>query len=626
MTQLDPRRVETLGPAERILQALLTYNDHMYHGRPGIVAKAPGTPTGVVWKPVTHKVDGEQKLVYRLDKRGKKTVKVQIGVLDETSQPVTIRQNGRVVGEYRRPGLFPEVAAWLYGQVAEVWKLDNDFAARWASWALLQDHRDMKVVLAAFMLVQSRDGSPVREDGEVLFFDDDFREVGEAMCLIRRRDGKDLNPKQLVRVGDLLRLPGVATINRELGFGRSARNAPLGRYNKAVSKWLRHRERNPGMLEGLIKAGFRTTVMKLARQVGYKPETPRFFELLRWKQKQAGDGRRSIAIGAAVTAAESWSGMSEAEICQRIVETRPNYKRAVGMLPREIGLTRAVMAAMIEAKSVSDADLIILTPTLEDLGMLNIPAIADRWTKASERVENQRAAHIAERVRSKETREKLEVAAESALKRAVAEVTRDLRVYVAVDISGSMSGSIKRAKLYLKQFLQGFPAEKTTVCVFNTTAREVSIKHASATGVEHAFRGFRAGGGTSHGAAFKQVFSKHPPTADEDALVFFVGDQGEYNSFAAEVRRSGINPVAFGMLNVPANTASRGVENVAAELGIPCFPIGEAMFGDAYAVTRTLSNLIASTPVGQRAGRTANRVSLVETILQTSTLTRPTWA
>lgn len=620
MTQLDPRRLETLGPAERIIQTLLTYSDHMYHGRPGVVVAHNASPTRVRWQPVTHKLEGDQKVVYRLDKRGKKTAKVRLGELGEDGK---IRANGRVVGEYRRPGLFPEVAAWLYGQVAEIWKLDNEFAARWASWAFTQDHRDLKVVLAAFMLVQSRDGSPVTEDGEVLFFDDDFREVGEAMCLIRRRDNKDLNPKLLLRVGELLRLEKIAAINRELGFGRSARSAPMGRYRKAVTRWLRHRERNPGMLDGLVKAGFRTTVMRLARQVGYKPETPYFFEVLRWKQKQAPDGRRTIAIGAEVAAAESWAGMSEAEICQRIVETRPDYKRIVGLLPREIGLTRAVVAAAIQAGSLSDADLIILTPTLEDLGMLDIPAIGERWARACEAVEDQRAKHIAERVRSKEAVEKLEAAADRAVQKAVAEATRGLRVYCAVDISGSMSGSIKRAKTYLNQFLQGFPLDKLTVCVFNTTAREVSIKHASSAGVEHAFRGFRAGGGTSHGAAFRQVFGDHPPAADEDALVLFVGDQGEGGHFARDVRLSGISPVAFGMLNVPHNTHGRAVENTAAELGIPCFPIGEAMFGDAYAVTRTLRNLVASTPVGK--ARTS-RTSLVETILKTPTLTRPAWA
>ena len=56
---------------------------------------------------------------------------------------------------------------------------------------------------------------------------------------------------------------------------------------------------------------------------------------------------RAIAIGVDVAAAESWSGLSEREICERIVETRPSYKRLVGLLPPEIGLTRAIVAAAI---------------------------------------------------------------------------------------------------------------------------------------------------------------------------------------------------------------------------------------------------------------------------------------
>jgi hypothetical protein len=619
MTQLDPQRVETLGPAERILQTLMTWSDHMYHGRPGMVTASRAVP-GVKWAPVTHKVEDGQKVVYRMDKRGRKTVRTRVGVLNEAGDKIV--QDGREVAEYRAPGLFPEVAAWLYSQVSEVWKLDNDFAARWASWAFVQDHRDLKVVLTAFMLVQSRSGEPVREGGELLFFDDDHRAVGEAMCLIRRKDKKDLNPKLLLRVGELLRLPQIAALNRELGFGRSARTAPMGRYTKAVTRWLRHRERNLPMLEGLVKAGYRTTVMQLARQVGYKPETERFFEVLRWKQKQAPDGRRDVAIGAEVAAAESWDGMSEAEVCQRIIDTRPDYKRVVGLLPRELGLTRAVLAAAVEAGSLSDADLIILTPTLEDLDLLNVPAIAERWTRAAQAAEDQRAAHIATRVRRKDTAEALQVAADRAVQRAVEEVTRGLRVYVAVDISGSMSGSIEKAKGYLTQFLQGFPLERTTVCVFNTTAREVEIRHASAKGVEHAFRGFRAGGGTSHGAAVRSVFASHPPAADEDALFLFVGDQQD-GPFAAEVRKLSFQPVAFGVLNVPENTYGRAVENTATELGLPCFKIQEGMFGDAYAVTRTLRTLIASTPVGKA---TARRTSLVETILKTELLTRPVWA
>ena len=227
------------------------------------------------------------------------------------------------------------------------------------------------------------------------------------MMLIRA-DKKDLNPKLLLRIHDLLSLDGVAQINRDLGFGKSARRPFLGRWPKAVEKWLRYREENPKMLEGLVRAGFRTTVMELARRIGYKPLTPRFFEILRWKQKQSDDGRRSMAIGAEVKAAESWAGLNEMQICERIVAEKPNWKRVVGLLPKEVGVTRAIMTAAIEAKALSDKDLVILTPTIEELGLMKVQEVRERWEQALKASEDMRAANIARNVQSKEVKEKLE--------------------------------------------------------------------------------------------------------------------------------------------------------------------------------------------------------------------------
>jgi len=611
MTQtIDPRRVESLGPAERILDTLLTFTDHMVHNRPGVVVADPSQPHGVRWSPATWKMVDGDKVYFRLDKRGKKTVETRL--------------SGTV--DYRKPGLFPEVAAWLYRQIAEVWKLDNEFVAHWASWAFTQDHRDLKVALAAFMLVQSRSGEPVREHGEVIFHDEDHRVVGEAMCLIRRKDGKDINPKLLLRVGDLLSLDVIAAINRELGFGRSARNPAMGRYVKVVDKWLRHREQNPKMLQGLVKAGYRRTVMALCRKCGYKPDSPDFFQVLRWRQKQAPDGRRSMGIGADVAQAASWAGLGEAEICEQIIATEPNYKRLVGMLPKEIGLTRAILAAAIEAGSLSDSDLVILTPTLEDLGLLAIDAIGDRWMAACEAAENQRAANIAERVKGRATADKLQGAADRAVRKAVAQEVRGLKVYVAVDVSASMNEAITRAKSYLSRFLQGFPLDNLVVCIFNTQARRVDIKHPSAAGVTHAFKSFSAGGGTLHQSAVTDVFSAHPPADDEDALMFWVGDQQQSGDLAGAVRDSGLRPVAFGFLHVAGNMGARhaAVEGTATALGIPCFRLSEDMFADVYAVPRTLRNLIAATPVGKRTQ--APRESLIKVILGTRLLTKPVWA
>jgi len=627
---------ENLGPAETIIQSLLAHSDHMVHNRPGVVVPDARAAVGVRWDPVTHKEsEGGLRTVYRITKAGKKNVRTEIGVMNGDN---TVRNGRTVVGTYRKSGLFPEVATWFYKQVAEVWKMDNEFAARWASFAFRQEHRDLKVVLAAFMLVQSRKGDPIMDGGEHLFDDEDFRSVGEAMMLLQEK-GKDLNPKLLLRIYDVLMLPEIAAINRELGFGKSAKRPFLGRWPKAVEKWLRFREENPKMLEGLVKAGFRTTVMSLARRVGYKPSSDKFFDALRWKQKQSEDGRRDMAIGKAVKAAESWEGKSEREVCELIEKTKPNWKRIVGLLPKEVGVTRAVMAAAIEAGSLSDKDLIILTPTLEDLGLLKVQEIKERLTAALGRADDMRARNIARNVRSKDLREEMETASDKVGQKAVEEELRGLRAYFMVDISASMQGALEAAKPLISKFLQTFPLDQVHVSVFNTAGRVVTIKHQSTKGVEAAFRGINAGGGTDYGAGVR-VLERFKLKDGEDAIFIFVGDE-EARPFQDHVVASGLKPLAFGFLKTVPHGGAAGwrhrqwgadnnsaVRDTAARLGVPCFLIDDRTFDDPYAITRTIRALVAATPVGEAArGAVARpRVTLVDQILQTEPLQKPAWA
>lgn len=626
---------ENLGPAERIIQTLLTYNDHAVHNRSGIVIPDARQTVGVRWEPTTYKVENGEKVVYRLVKAGKKTTKVRTGVMDANYK---VTNNGVLVGEYRNPGLFPEVLKWMYRQIADVWAIDNEFAARWASYAFAQEHRDLKVVLAAFMLVQSRKGDPVMDAGKVAFHDEDYRDIGEAMLLLQTKDKKDFNPKLLLRVYDVLNTPEVAAINRELGFGKSARRPFFGRWEKAVEKWLRYREENPKLLEGLVKAGFRTTVMELARKVGYKPISGKFFETLRWKQQQADTGHRTIAIGEAVKAAETWDNLTEEQICRKIVKDKPNYKRIVGLVPVSVGITRAIMAAAIEAGSLSSKDLIIATPTLEELGLLQVQDVRERWEKAVKEADDMRAANIATRVKSKETQEKLVEASDNALKKAVEEVSKDMRFYFFIDRSGSMENSIQKAKTHIARFLQAFPLDRVHVCAFNSIGKEIEIKHASAVGVENAFRGITATGGTTHASGVR-CLSKYKPQANEDTVFFFVGDEEESGTFEAEVRASGLNPLAFAFVKIDAVTGAAAwrqqqnfnrscVRDTANRLGVPCFLVDENTFADPYAIPRTVRNLIASTPVTQQTTAIPRnaRKTLVETILESKLLVKPQWA
>ncbi len=634
-------RLEALGPAEKIIQTLTRMTDHMVHNRPGLVSKVAGE-VGSRWEPCTWVQEGDEKIVYVLSKVGNKQTKTRAGVLRDDGRVI---EAGTDMGEYRKPNdrkkLFPEIAVYLYRQVAEIFKMDNEFAARWASYVFEQDNRDLKVILCAFMLVQNRSGEPVVEDGEHLFDDDDFRRVGVAMALVKGQGKRQMEPKLLVRVGDVLKLDGVAAINREMGFGRSARNPAMGRYNKMVTKWLRYREQNPKMLAGLVKGGMTNTVKTLARRVHYKPLNESFFKALSWNQKV--NAHRTVAIGKTFEGVKSFEGLDEAGICQRITAEKIGYKRLVGLMPKGQEMTTAIMAACIEAGSLSDKDLIILTPTLEALGLLKIEPFATRWKVATQKATDQRAANIARNVKSKEAREGLEAAADVATVKAFEEVTRGLRVYCMVDKSSSMEGALEQAQDYLGKFLGGFPLDKLHVCVFNTQGTEIKIKAAKRAAVTHAFKGHGAGGGTRYVSGVA-ILQHHRPADDEDVLFLFVGDQAGADSglqLAQYIQQTGLNPVAFGYLRVLSPLRNRfgdlrwkegtTVTMGARHLKIPCFDIDVDMFAgdDPYAINRILRDMIAATPVikaGARAGVAAKRVTLVEQILKTPLLKSPIWA
>jgi|APSaa5957512622_1039677.scaffolds.fasta_scaffold01788_12 hypothetical protein len=633
MVQIAQKRLEALGPAERIIQTLTTMTDHMIHNRPGLVSTVKGE-IGARWEPCTWKQEDADKVVYVLSKVGKKQVLTRAGVLQADGNVV---EGGIVMGEYRKPNdrkkLFPEIAVYLYRQIADIFKMDNEFAARWASYAFAQDNRDLKVILSAFMLVQDRSGEPVIEDGEILFHDDDYRAVGEAMFLIKGRGNRSMEAKLLLRVGEVLKLEGVAAINREMGFGHSARKAAKGRYQKAVTKWLRYREDNPAMLKGLVDSGQGNIVKALARRVHYKPTTEAFFEALSWTQKT--NAHRTVALGKVFEGIANFSGLDEETICKRIVAEKIGYKRMVGLLTKGQEMTRAMMAACIEAGGLSDKDLIIYSPTLEAFGLTKIEPFASRWKAANAKAQDQRAANIARNTKSKEVKETLEGAADVAAVKAFEKVTRGMRVYCIVDKSQSMQGALDIAVDYISKFLGGFPLDRLHVSVFNTQGTEIAIKSPKRAAVQHAFKGHGAAGATRYMAGVAAL-QHHRPAADEDVLFLFVGDQaGESGKQLAEyIERTGLNPVAFGYLRVvdPAGRFREGntVQMAAQHLQIPCFDIDVAMFAgdDPYAITRILRDMIAATPVVKAGARAEapKRVTLAEQILKTPLLTRPLWA
>ncbi len=580
-----PLPEEQMGPAERLLDVVLGSSAHLWHNRPGI-------DVGGVWRPAGKASRGAR------------------------GTPV-------------KPGLFVPAAVALYTRLLEINRLNAELMAHFASYALVEtDWRDLKVAAAALMLVQSRAGIPVHDDdGTVAFHDDDYRRVGEAMILhYQRKSPRMMTPKGVLRVAELLETPEIAALNRSAGFGDPAARRPtLGRWSKAATRWLAIREANRPMLEGLVRSGYKQTIKNLARKVGYKPQSADFFAILGWKQSQADDGRRELGLdGLELVKSERFDGLSEAEICETIAAGRGSYKEVVGRLPADIGLTPAIMVALLP--TLSDRDLRQLTPTLEELGLLVVPEIRDRWEKAIHAATDQRGLNIAKNVRSRELGEKLEEAADHAARQAVAEASAesDVRVMFLVDKSGSMQGAIDQSKEALGRILAGFPLEKLHVAAFDTMGTVLRPKAASRAAVQHMLASIKAAGGTIHGAAVQALNREGvvvPPSAT--LIVIVVGDEaGEAGESLAETfRRLGYRVGAMALLLSLAPGAQRGstVRDCARALRVPYSEVTVDQFDDPYHVTRVLRALIEA-PVAAAAVPTS---ALVEKVMATPLLEPP---
>jgi hypothetical protein len=577
-------RPEERSAAERLLALVLNSSAHLWHNRPGV--DDHGT-----WRPATQ-----------------------------------ARRDGAAVRA--KPGLFVPAALVLYGQLLEIYRMDHELAARFASYALTEtEWRDLQIACAALMLVQSRVGEPVHDDdGSVAFYDDDYRAVGEAMIL-RYDKTRSMSPKAVLRVATLLETPEIAALNRSAGFGDPAGvRAPLGRWPSAARQWLAHREQNPWLLDSLVAAGYKETLKRLARKCGYRPATERFFAVLGWAQTQSSQGHRRLGLdGLALAKRERFDGLSEAEICERIVAERLSYKDVVGRLPADGGLTPAIMVALLP--SLSDRDLRILSPTLESLGLLDDAEVKARWEAALRTATDLRSLNVAKNMRDANLREALESAAENAVANAVAEAVSDDDVHVMflIDKSGSMQGAIDASIQALIRILAGFPEQRLSIATFDTEGRVIRPKAPTRLGITHALGGIKAGGGTQHAAAVRALSEAgvRVPTSGV-LIVIVVGDEaGESGvAFARSFGGYGYRPAAMALIVNVSTSYWRGstVRDAAAELAVPYSEVTVDQFDDPYQVTRVLKTLLEA-PVP--AVGVVARTGWLDTVLATPILAKP---
>lgn len=524
-----------------------------------------------------------------------------------------------------KPGFFVPAAIALYRDLLFVYKQNPLLFGHLASWVMKEsDWKDMKVALAALLLVQ-----PLAM----------FRDVGEAMILTwdKSLGKRALNVKQVLRVAEFLDDDRISQLNREAGFCSPTRRQSFrGRWTQAAGRYLLIRERNPFLLDGLVKAGMRDYVIEIARKIGYRPETTAFFQRLRWEQDQTEGGHRTVAIGLKVEARkDGFEGLTEEQICARIRRDNLRYAEVVGRLPPSMGLTQAIMVSLLP--QMSSRDIIIATPSLESMGLLQDPGVRRKWEAALKEATDQRALNIAKNVKSEDVRDKLEEAAGEAVQKAVKAAIPDdkLRVLFLIDISSSQQGAVELSQKLVPRILAGLGGdggERLHVATFNTMGTVVPVRGLKPSAVTQLLGTLRAGGGTEHYRAVRAIYNTGVrQKADETLIVMVVGDEGgEAGSvLAKELGDCGFKPAALALfVNLTTYGRGRTVQETAAILRVPFSEMKLEEFDDPYHVTRALRRLLdAPTPASVAAASPAapvqRRMGWIEQVMSTDLLVPP---
>ena len=363
------------------------------------------------------------------------------------------------------------------------------------------------------------------------------------------------------------------------------------------------------MLQGLVKAGYKETIKNIARKAGYKPESA---GVLRGARLEAEAGVRRTPRGRPVGALklqkrERFDGVSEAEICEAIVEQKLSYKDVVGRLPKDVGLTPAIMVALLP--SLSDRDLRMLTPTLEELGLMAEPEIRARWEKAIAEATDQRALNIAKNVRSKELKEKLEEASRQrgarrpSPRRPPSSRRRCDVPHRQVRLDGGRDRQVEGGAVADPR---GLPRRAScTSQRFDTMGTVLKPKAPSRAAVQHMLAGHQGGGrhGARVGACARSTRAGVRVARGSKLVVIVVGDEaGEDGAqLARAFGECGYQAAAMAVLVNVAGARGRTVQDCARSLVVPFSEVNIDQFDDPYQVPRVLRALLEAPKLGGAA-------------------------
>lgn len=305
-----------------------------------------------------------------------------------------------------------------FGQLAEK---DPLFLAHLTSYVFKKlDSKDLKVVATFMNSLSDADGTPFSQGSE--FKKPNWRLVSQAAFC-------ELDPKLALRVLKL------ANSKRVIASKQSGTH--FSRHLKsAAKKYVRYREANPRILQGIHKAGLGKTLKSIYRIARIAP-SPEACQVLRWKQKPGFPGS-NVEIKKSTTF--DFTGLSDLDIARKIRAEKLKPQPTLGALPDKI--SPVVAAAILEQCSGDQA--VVLTSLFEEQGLLKNQEVRKLYDDKIRTAKQ--ALDRVERINQEfdeQTKTMLKDAKADVRKQQVGDVGK---VFVHIDISGSMQSALEIAK------------------------------------------------------------------------------------------------------------------------------------------------------------------------------------
>lgn len=356
---------------------------------------------------------------------------------------------------------------------ADLSKNDPIFMAHLAAWAAKQNSKDLRVLATYFNALNDADGTPFFKGSSLN--KPDYRKVSAALI-------QDMDPHLANRVLELAGIRfGVP------GLFNDAVHMPTS-LKTAFQKYLRYREMNPYILEGIKKKGMSKKLQNMFRRARLAPSDVTV-ETLGWKQK---DGR----VPSGSTSLPDFSAMTGAEIADYLEAEKLSTLVAMSIVPKE-KITASVAKAML--KNATGNQAVILYNFFRREGFLEVASISNLFgkkireaTTAVDRVET-----LTKNATESDKKELAGVRSES--RKAEYRKASIGKIYLHLDISSSMQSVVEWAKNHAATVAECVdnPSENFGWGVFNNVGLNLPIpSDFTKEGFHQALFGVRAGGMT----------------------------------------------------------------------------------------------------------------------------------